>query len=467
MARRSFGYVLFGTGLVMLSACSGGGGSSPAPQSQTPPPSASSNPPSISLQGENQVVHQQFAVYEDPGASATDDVDGDVEVTVSGAVDVNVIDRYVLTYSASDSDGNETSSTRVVDVVGESVFPFYTETADRFALNQTYTNSVDTFVYASDSINDGDYFEARNLVTEIFSQQPIADSVWRLGVGSQELNNGDPTAYYGMRMLDEISKTGAATPTADNLRMTAVIAPCADVVRPTDPTDLSQDEYVRLDIDPAILADDFALLFKVTEVFRQWVQSITGGSEIILEPYVLEDCAFVSYFVGGLDFGIPAIFSYPDTYTMLLGVPEDITEQTDIWWLIAPSGVPGDGSDYSSQFVTGGMGTDDFGNALFISDDAWFIRKPAHLGQGPYSEVEQRTYFPQWFQHEYMHHIYREWPEFGLEAVGHQWFDRSTWPSDFEGQFEADYYSESIDKRLSTATPSLREGLKRKPPAAP
>ena len=104
----------------------------------------------------------------------------------------------------------------------------------------------------------------------------------------------------------------------------------------------------------------------------------------------------------------------------------------------------------------GGYGA---GLPLFLSDDAWFTRKPEHLGSGPYSEIELRAYQPQWFQHEFMHHLYRTWPEFGLEDTGHQWFDLNTWPSDFEGVWEPDYYAESITKRLLAAEPSLAEGL--------
>jgi hypothetical protein len=106
----------------------------------------------------------------------------------------------------------------------------------------------------------------------------------------------------------------------------------------------------------------------------------------------------------------------------------------------------------------GGIGA----RPLFLSDDGWFVRKPEHLGRGRYTAIERRAYQPQWFQHEFMHHLFRTWPAFGLEDTGHQWFDRSTWPDDFEGRFEPDYYSEAIDKRLLTATPSLAEALRGK-----
>ena len=38
----------------------------------------------------------------------------------------------------------------------------------------------------------------------------------------------------------------------------------------------------------------------------------------------------------------------------------------------------------------------------------------------------------------------------------HQWFDRSTWPADFVGRYEPDYYEEAMTKRLQKqARPSL------------
>ena len=212
-------------------------------------------------------------------------------------------------------------------------------------------------------------------------------------------------------------------------------------------------ETVSLSIDPQILADDARVLRQSTDLFRRWVTAITRGLEVELTVVEMEGCATVDYTDDGA-----VIVSYPDTNAMIAGIPEDLARETDAFWVIAPSGVPGDGSGYGRHFITGGMGG--VGpRPLFLSDDAWFLRKPEHLGSGPYHPVERRAYQPQWFQHEFMHHLFGAWPEFGLEASDHQWFDRSTWPADFEGRFEPDYYSEAIDKRLLDASPSLGERL--------
>lgn len=138
------------------------------------------------------------------------------------------------------------------------------------------------------------------------------------------------------------------------------------------------------------------------------------------------------------------IVSYPDTQAMIDAVSPEIASTTDIWWVIAPSGVQETATTLNRHVITGGMGLSNDGRPLILSDDLWFVRKTEHLGQGKWTELELRTYHPQWFQHEFMHHIYRTWPEYGLEATDHQWFDRNTWPDDFVGVYEPDYYFEAI-----------------------
>ena len=57
--------------------------------------------------------------YVEPGATAEDDVDGTVEVTIEGSVGA-APGEYVLTYSASDSAGNLSSVERIVIVMAAS-----------------------------------------------------------------------------------------------------------------------------------------------------------------------------------------------------------------------------------------------------------------------------------------------------------------------------------------------------------
>ena len=58
--------------------------------------------------------HDSFA---EPGATATDPEDGNLAVTVSGALDPTTPGLYTLTYTATDSAGASASATRTVEVV--------------------------------------------------------------------------------------------------------------------------------------------------------------------------------------------------------------------------------------------------------------------------------------------------------------------------------------------------------------
>lgn len=325
-----------------------------------------------------------------------------------------------------------------------------------FPINQV--KALETVMFALDEIEAGQLVAARARVDAMLAAHPLSTTGWANGAGYLGLNIGDPAGYYGIRMLDQILTLGNPS-RAGTMRMTAVVAPTASVTRPTLPNFVP--EVVQLDIAPEILANDARRLHIATRLFRRWIQAITGGLHVELVVYPMTQGTTVNltdepdYFV-----------SYPEGVEMVDTVPASIANNTDFWWVIAPSGVPGDGTGFSKHFITGGMGLHSDGTPLFLSDDKWFTRKPSHLGNGPYSEVEVGMYHPMWFQHEFMHHLYRTWPGERLEVTGHQWFQRRNWPSDFVGidywkTREPDYYAESLTKRLLTATPSLASVLQR------
>ena len=70
-------------------------------------------PPQITLNGEQTVGLAVGDNYTEAGASATDAVDGDVVVTISGAIGTE-IGTYTLTYSAVDTAGNSASVSRTI-----------------------------------------------------------------------------------------------------------------------------------------------------------------------------------------------------------------------------------------------------------------------------------------------------------------------------------------------------------------
>ncbi len=62
--------------------------------------------PVITLNGEEYVSLVIGDTYSDAGATASDNVDGEVTVTSSGTVDTDTVGTYTITYNASDSTGN-------------------------------------------------------------------------------------------------------------------------------------------------------------------------------------------------------------------------------------------------------------------------------------------------------------------------------------------------------------------------
>jgi beta-glucanase (GH16 family) len=102
-----------------LLACGGGGGSSQpntTPQ-PTPPAPTDTVAPEITVNGSLSFDHEQGTAYEDAGATAQDAVDGTITPDVSGTVDINTPDVYTITYTATDSAGNQATATRTVTVV--------------------------------------------------------------------------------------------------------------------------------------------------------------------------------------------------------------------------------------------------------------------------------------------------------------------------------------------------------------
>ena len=124
-------------GLGLLAACGGGGGDDDGGGGPTGP-TPDTTPPTITVNGDTAIDLAYASEYEDEGASATDETDGEVDVTVSGDVDPFTPGTYTLTYTATDAAGNEASAERVVTVA-----------------NQQYRLDVSNFGAASVAVSSG------------------------------------------------------------------------------------------------------------------------------------------------------------------------------------------------------------------------------------------------------------------------------------------------------------------------
>ena len=100
--------------------------------------------PVITIIGQESVEHDYAALYRDLGATANDNTDGSVVVDVTGSVDVNSIGTYTITYTATDSSGNEVQQTRSVNVSDLSPPEIL-----------LFGSSVITHAYGSDYVDEG------------------------------------------------------------------------------------------------------------------------------------------------------------------------------------------------------------------------------------------------------------------------------------------------------------------------
>ena len=114
--------------------------------------------PVITLLGESEVSLELGSTYTDAGATAADNIDGDItaNIVTVNSVDVNTVGTYTVTYNVSDAAGNAaTQVTRTVNITPDVTIPVITllgETEVSLELGSTYTDAGAT---AADNF-DGD-----------------------------------------------------------------------------------------------------------------------------------------------------------------------------------------------------------------------------------------------------------------------------------------------------------------------
>jgi len=116
-------------------------------------PMVDTTPPVITLNGSNPLSIQLDSIYNEAGATAYDEVDGTLMVTISGSVDTSTLGSYTLIYYAVDSSGNEVKVTRTVNVVSSAI----DTTPPVITLNGSNTMSIEvgtTYVEAGASAYD-------------------------------------------------------------------------------------------------------------------------------------------------------------------------------------------------------------------------------------------------------------------------------------------------------------------------
>jgi len=116
-------------------------------------------PPEITLIGPATVTVQLGASYTDAGATATDNVDGDItyRIVVDNPVDTGAVGTYTVSYSVEDSSGNRASATRtvIVQALVDTVPPEITLIGPATVTVQLGASYTDAGATATDNV-DGD-----------------------------------------------------------------------------------------------------------------------------------------------------------------------------------------------------------------------------------------------------------------------------------------------------------------------
>ena len=82
--------------------------------------------PVITLNGEAKINHEYGIAYKDAGATATDNIDSNVETTTTDTILINKIGSYGITYTARDAAGNEAIPVERIVTVVDTIGPVIT-----------------------------------------------------------------------------------------------------------------------------------------------------------------------------------------------------------------------------------------------------------------------------------------------------------------------------------------------------
>ena len=353
-----------------------------------------------------------------------------------------------------------------------------------------YRESVDAFFAAEKAYRNADYRRASAVLTAFWSVHPPGSQEWAAAGGEAQsiarttgANFGTPACYSALRMLTDCTEWRLRAPPAGRpepraIRSTVVLVGRSSGKQPSSLQELraGRGPTVRHTLDRGLTERGREPIGQSLYLFTDYLQAITDGRltvqvKVLPLPDLEVPVEIVERSLPLASGTMGAIFAdlAPDALPLIWRTVGSATiRATDWWWVLYPSHVPGLRAAFppATGFITGGTGVGpDGASPAFLIDDLWLLRVPGHLGSGPYSEAERRAYLPQWFQHEFFHHLFRTYPGLKLEGTSHQWFDRSAWPGDFEGRLEADYFSEAVHKRLRTVQPPLHVALRYAPPS--
>lgn len=180
-----FRIVAIACSLLLVSAC-GGGSSSEAPAPVPPPalpsPPADTTAPQITLLGEQNIQITAGNAYSDAGATANDNIDGDISssITLEGTVNIDIPAEYVLTYNVSDAAGNAAQSVeRIVTVDAIPLMQVSINTNGGTIVDEPKILSSMQMVEGTQTLYDGNIgIEIRGSSSQLFDKKSFGFETW-------------------------------------------------------------------------------------------------------------------------------------------------------------------------------------------------------------------------------------------------------------------------------------------------
>ena len=328
-----------------------------------------------------------------------------------------------------------------------------------------FTDASTVFLAAQSAYAGARYADAKRLLDGLWAKYPTGAPAWNWSVsGATRRANlivGEPTAYYALRKLSAATawrlKRAASPAPLDPkpLVLTVLMPQRATSLQPASVDELRQGKGSLKDheLDPRLRANNYAVLRETLWLLGEYILASTDGAlELRVNPIEVDTNV-------KLNLSLPkgsTTMNISLDYGLWHHVSQQVIDSTDWWWVLYPAASPRS-EPFKFQFwtIAGGMGGDGRGAPVLICDETWVLdrylmshdaRPNLYGGGGPLTAVERMAYHPQWLHHEIFHHVAGLYPEAKLEVESHQWFDRSKWPADFVGSFEADYFHEAMQK---------------------
>lgn len=343
-----------------------------------------------------------------------------------------------------------------------------------YFFNEITKAALDTYTKAESQYINGDYKGAQRSLQELWSKYPAGTNQWQSSNGSAaNLYLGSPGVYAALRMLSVATnhKVNSKGTPSRVVYLTFILPEKSKGIQPRTVQEAVKGQGVAVTkvLDPRIYKNNFHVLRDSIWLTGEYIEAITNGKLVLQLRFkrlkkITAKVKTQSAQIGGQPFMHQGIDeSYKAIFDEING---KLRKKTDWYMIVYPSFLPEHPQEFKST-ITGGL-TGFEGKPLLILNDRWLLRASPGFNNNlkTYTDLERRLVLSQWYQHELFHWFFNLYPQLKLEQKGHDWFDRTTWPKDFSGIFETDYYHEAWAKRLSKASPPMHEALSLRGPGS-